>query len=125
MTLAQLLTADIDTQRQYAMVFGAPLATVLRQRWEQFGTTNLVPTPSVLTDGRYMLSADILSEVSEQEDSRRLLARMWRNSDRAVIAAGVTVVPWAEAVALLPQAPEPLPEPSDFNVVPGWPVRVR
>jgi hypothetical protein len=125
MTLAQLLTAGIDTQRQYALVFGGPLATVLRQRWEQFGTNNLVPTPSLLTDGRYMLSADILSEVSEQEDSRRLLARMWRNSDRAVIAAGVTIVPWADAVALLPQTPEPLPEPSDFNVVPGWPVRVR
>jgi hypothetical protein len=124
-TLAQLLTAGIDTQRQYALVFGGPLATVLRQRWEQFGTNNLVPTPSLLTDGRYMLSADILSEVSEQEDSRRLLARMWRNSDRAVIAAGVTIVPWADAVALLPQAPQPLPEPSDFNVVPGWPVRVR
>jgi hypothetical protein len=125
MTLAQLLTADIDTQRQYALVFGGPLATVLRQRWEQFGTANLVPTPSVLTDGRYMLSADILSEVSEQADSKRLLARMWRNSNRAAIAAGITIIPWADAVALLPQAPEPLPEPSDFNVVPGWPVRVR
>jgi hypothetical protein len=125
MTLAQLLTADIDTQRQYALVFGGPLAAVLRQRWEQFGTANLVPTPSVLTDGRYMLSADILSEVSEQVDSKRLLARMWRNSNRAVIAAGITIIPWADAVALLPQAPEPLPEPSDFNVVPGWPARVR
>ena len=125
MTLAQLLTAGIDTQRQYALTFGAPLSTVLRQRWEQFGTTNLVPTPSLLTDGRYMLGADILSEVSEQEDSKRLLARMWRNSNRAVIAAGITIIPWADAVALLPQAPEPLPEPSDFNVVPGWPVRVR
>ena len=125
MTLAQLLAAGVDTQRQYALTFGAPLAAVLRQRWEQFGTTNLVPTPLLLTDGRYMLSADILSEVSEQEDSRRLLARMWRNSDRAAIATGVTIVPWADAVALLPQAPKPLPEPSDFNVVPGWPVRVR
>jgi hypothetical protein len=125
MTLAQLLTAGIDTQRQYALVFGGPLATVLRQRWEQFGTANLVPTPVVLTDGRYMLGADILSEVSEQEDSKRLLSRMWRNSDRAVIAAGVTIIAWADAVALLPQSPEPLPEPSDFNVVPGWPVRLR
>jgi hypothetical protein len=125
MTLAQLLTAGIDTQRQYALVFGGPLATVLRQRWEQFGTANLVPTPVVLTDGRYMLGADILSEVSEQEDSKRLLSRMWRNSDRAVIAAGVTIIAWADAVALLPQSPEPLPEPSDFNVVPGWPARVR
>jgi hypothetical protein len=125
MTLAQLLTAGIDTQRQYALVFGGPLATVLRQRWEQFGTANLVPTPVVLTDGRYMLGADILSEVSEQEDSKRLLSRMWRNSNRAVIAAGVTIIAWADAVALLPQSPEPLPEPSDFNVVPGWPARVR
>jgi hypothetical protein len=54
-----------------------------------------------------MLSADILSEVSEQVDSKRLLARMWRNSNRAVIAAGITIIPWADAVALLPQPPEP------------------
>ena len=102
MTLAQLLVADIGTQRQYGLVFAAALAAVLRQRWEQFGTTNLVPTPVRLTDGRFMLCADILSEVSGQEDSCRLLARMWRNSDRAAIAAGVTVVPIADAIALLP-----------------------
>jgi hypothetical protein len=45
-----------------------------------------------------MLSADVLSEV----DEGKLLGRMWANSDKAQIAAGVTITPWAEAVALLP-----------------------
>jgi hypothetical protein len=43
-----------------------------------------------------------------------------------LIASGaVAEITEADYMAALPQAPEPLPEPSNFNVVPGWPVRVR
>jgi hypothetical protein len=43
-----------------------------------------------------------------------------------LIASGaVAEITEADYMAALPQTPEPLPEPSDFNVVPGWPVRVR
>lgn len=103
MTLAQLLTADLDTQRQYALVFGQQLATVLRQRWEQFGTTNLVPVPVLLTDGRYMLSADVLSEVGPGG----LLHEMWANSELQAIAAGTEVMAWEDAVAMIPASEGP------------------
>jgi hypothetical protein len=98
MTLAQLLTADLATQRQYALVFPVQLAQVLGAKWQQYGNTNCVPSAVTLADGRYMLSADILSEVGPGG----LLERMWSNSDQAAIAAGVTVMPWSEAVALIP-----------------------
>jgi hypothetical protein len=98
MTLTQLITADLAIKRQYALVFPVQLAQVLGAKWQQYGSTNLVPSPTTLTDGRYMLSADILSEVGPGG----LLERMWANSDQAAIAAGVTVMPWADAVALVP-----------------------
>lgn len=98
MTLQQLLAANIDTQRQYALVFQAMLAGALAEKWEQHGNTNCVPAPVILADGRYMLSADVLSEVGEGG----LLHAMWAASDIAAIAAGTEVMPWHEAIALIP-----------------------
>jgi len=101
-TLTQLLDADIATLRQYALVFGKPLANVLTAKWGQHGNTNCVPSPVLLTDGRYLLSADILSEVADG----RLLGKMWRYSDKAVIAAGIEVLSWKAATALIPATGE-------------------
>ena len=101
MTILDLATADIDTLRQYAIVFNSTLAGVLTERWYAYGTPNCQPVPRTLTDGRYMLCADILSETRPGG----LLQAMWENSDQAAIAAGVTVMPWADAVALLPPDP--------------------
>jgi hypothetical protein len=97
MTLPQLLAADIDTQRQYALVFDVALAGALAAKWSEHGSTNCVPVPVTLTDGRYMLSADVLSEVQPGG----LLHAMWVNSDIAAIAAGTEVMPWADAVAMI------------------------
>ena len=101
MTILDLATADIDTLRAYALVFDAPLAGVLSERWYAYGTPNCCPVPRTLTDGRYVLCADILSETRPGG----LLHAMWANSNQAAIAAGVTVMPWADAVALLPPDP--------------------
>jgi hypothetical protein len=101
MTILDLATADLDTLRAYALVFDAPLAGVLAERWHAYGTVNCCPVPRTLTDGRYMLAADILSEVRPGG----LLEAMWEHSNQAAIAAGVTVMPWADAVALLPVDP--------------------
>lgn len=102
MTLSQLLAADLATQRQHALVFHATLAGALASKWSEFGSTNCVPSPVLLTDGRYMLSADVLSEVGPGG----LLHAMWAASDHAAIAAGTEVLPWAEAVAMIPASPE-------------------
>jgi hypothetical protein len=100
-TILDIVTADIDTLRGFALVFAAPLAEVLEERWMAYGSPNCQPVPRTLTDGRYMLAADILSETRPGG----LLEAMWEHSDKAAIAAGVTVMPWADAVALLPPDP--------------------
>jgi hypothetical protein len=103
MTLQQLLSADIDTMRQCALVFEATLAGALSSKWQEHGSIKCVPVPVLLNDGRYMLSADVLSEVRPGG----LLHAMWAASDVAAIAAGTEVMPWEDAVAMIP-ASDPL-----------------
>lgn len=103
MTLQQLLSADIATQRQWALVFGASLIQALAAKWQQYGSPNAIPNAILLNDGRYMLGAYVLSEVGPGG----LLHAMWAASDHAAIAAGTTVMPMADAVALIP-ASEPI-----------------
>lgn len=102
MTLADILTLDGAALRQHAIVFGDPLAVALGEKWTEYGSTLCVPTPRMLTDGRWMLCADILVETRPGG----LLERMWSNSDQALIAAAVEVMPMADAVALLPETVE-------------------
>jgi hypothetical protein len=48
-----------------------------------------------------MLSADVLTEIGPGG----LLEAMWNAADKAVLNASVEVMPWADAVALLPPDP--------------------
>ena len=58
----------------------------------------------VLADdaGRLMLCGDILTEVMPGG----LLADMWAAADKSVLLPSVEVIPWADAVALLPPPPQ-------------------
>ena len=85
-------------------MFAPSLAARLGQLHAAYGSTNCVPVPSPLTDGRMMLGADVLTEVRPGG----LLAAMWANADHAVLGASVQVIPWGEAVAMLP-TPDPMP----------------
>lgn len=99
MILADLpLPVSYEVARQYAMVFDAALASRLGEVWQEHGTTNCVPVPAQLSDGRWMLGADLLTEIGPGG----LLHSMWENVDQAVVLSGVEVLPLAEAVALLP-----------------------
>jgi hypothetical protein len=90
--------------RGLALVFAPALAARLDQLHAAHGSSNCVPVPSQLTDGRLMLCADVLTEVKPGG----LLAEMWGAADQAVFGASVEVIPWGEAVAMMPQ-PEPMP----------------
>jgi hypothetical protein len=90
--------------RELALVFTAALAARLGQLHAAYGSTNCVPVPLLLTDGRLMLCADVLTEVR----AGGLLAAMWGHADQSVLGASVEVIAWDEAVALLP-TPEPMP----------------
>lgn len=106
MTLSDLtLPISYADARGYALVFTTQLAARLAELHAVHGSPNCVPMPRTLTDGRLMLCADILTEVMPSG----LLADMWAAADKAVLLPSVEVIPWADAVALLPPPP-PMPE---------------
>ena len=95
--------SDADA-RGLALVFHPALAARLGQLHAAHGSTNCVPLPSPLTDGRLMLCADVLTEVRPGG----LLAAMWSAADQSVLGAAVQVIAWETAVAMLPP-PESIP----------------
>jgi hypothetical protein len=99
MTLGDLtLPISYADARQWALVFTPQLAARLAELHAEHGSRLCRPVPRVLTDGRLMLSADVLTEVGPGG----LLEKMWEAADKTVLNAHVTVMPWSEAVALLP-----------------------
>jgi hypothetical protein len=101
-TLSDLtLPISYADARVLALVFTPQLAGRLAELHAEHGSPNCVPVPRVLTDGRLMLCGDILTEVMPGG----LLAGMWAAADQAVLLPNVTVIPWADAVALLPVDP--------------------
>jgi hypothetical protein len=89
--------SDVDA-KALALVFSPALAVRLGQLHADHGSSNCVPVPSMLTDGRLMLCADILTEVQPGG----LLAGMWNAADKAVLGQAVEVIAWGDAVAMLP-----------------------
>ena len=99
MTLSDLkLPISYAQAKGLALVFTTQLGGRLAELHAQHGSTNCVPMPRLLTDGRLMMCGDILTEVMPGG----LLAGMWAAADQAVLLPSVTVMPWAEAVAMLP-----------------------
>jgi hypothetical protein len=89
---------------QYALVFTPQLAARLAELHAQYGRPDCVPMPRTLADGRLMLGADLLTAI----EPGGWLHEMWAAADKAVLNASVEVLPWADAVALLPPDP-PMP----------------
>jgi hypothetical protein len=105
MTLADLtLPIGYEDARQYALVFTTQLAGRLAELHAEHGSTNCVPMPMTLTDGRLMLCADVLTEV----EPGGLLHAMWAAADKEVLAQAVEVLLWEDALALLPPEPSPV-----------------
>lgn len=102
MTLADLpLPISYKDSQALALVFTPALAGRLAELHAEHGSLNCVPMPRLLTDGRLMLCGDILTEVIPGG----LLHRMWAAADHAVLLEAVEVMPWAEAMAMLPVNP--------------------
>jgi hypothetical protein len=101
MNLADLsLPVSYEWGVAHALVFDAALAQRLAEVQAQHGDPRHVPAPRTLTDGRWMLTADILTECLpgglvyggfSQLDARRF--------------DEIEVVPLADVVALLPSEP--------------------
>ena len=99
MTLADLTLPISDADaKALALVFSPQLAVRLAEMHAEHGNTNCVPMPRQLIDGRLMLCGDVLTEVGEGG----LLNGMWAAADQSVLLPSVEVIPWADALALLP-----------------------
>jgi hypothetical protein len=106
MTLGDLtLPISYEAARQYALVFDATLAQRLAEIHAEHGSNKCRPVPRQMVDGRLMLSADVLTEIGPGG----LLEAMWAAADKEVLAQAVEVIPWADAVALLPADPADSP----------------
>lgn len=102
MTLADvILPVTSEWGRAHALVFSRALGWKLAKVHARHGDSRCVPAPFPLNDGRLMLSADLLTEVMPGG----LLHAMWEAADKAVLLPSVEVIPWEQAVALLPPAP--------------------
>jgi len=86
----------------HALVFHVALAQRLAEVQGQHGDPRHVPSPRRLTDGRYMLTADILTECVPGG----LVYGGFSQLDAARFDE-IEVMPLAEAVALLPVEPSP------------------
>ena len=106
MTLADLELPITDAYgKSIALVFSTALAARLAELHAEHGSPNAIPYPQVLTDGRLMLCGDILTMV----EPGGFLHGMWSNADMDVLLPGVEVMPWADALALLPpESPSPV-----------------
>jgi hypothetical protein len=102
MTLGDLtLPISYNEARQWALVFDAALAQRLAEIHAEHGSDKCRPVPRQMTDGRLMLSADVLTEVMPGG----LLHAMWEAADKEILYSQVQVIPWSEAITLLPQDP--------------------
>jgi len=104
MTLSDLtLPVTYEWGVAHALLFDAALAQRLGEVQAEHGDPRHVPSPRLLTDGRYMLAADILTECLpgglvyggfSQLDAERF--------------DEIEVVPLADALDLLPVEPPPV-----------------
>lgn len=85
-----------------ALVFTPQLAARLAELDAIHGTDKCRPVPRPLTDGRLMLSADILSEVVPGG----MLEALWNAADKAVLLESVEILTAEQLALLLPPPPE-------------------
>jgi hypothetical protein len=104
MTLSDLtLPVTYEWGVAHALLFDVALAQRLGEVQAEHGDPRHVPSPRLLTDGRYMLTADILTECLPGG----LVYGGFSKLD-AERFDEIEVVPLADAVALLPVEPPPV-----------------
>lgn len=89
---------------QHALLFHLVLAGRLAQLHAQHGRPDCLAVPMPTSDGRWFLTADILTAT----EPGGYLHAMWEAADKAILLPAVQVVPMADALALLPESPSPV-----------------
>jgi hypothetical protein len=98
MKLSELtLPISYEEAKRYALVFDINLSNRLSELYNQYGSDKLMPMPVALVDGRFMLCADLLTEVMPGG----LLADMWDAANKEILLASVEVIPIEQAITLI------------------------
>jgi hypothetical protein len=106
MTLADVtFPVSYEWGRAHALVFSLPLARRLAELHAEHGRPDCRATPVRTADGRFLLTADILTAIEPDG----YLNQMWIAADHAALLPSVDVLPIADAVALLPPSPQATP----------------
>lgn len=99
MTLADIaLPISYEWGCAHALLFSDALAQRLAQLHAEYGRPYCDVSPRRTTDGRWFLTADILTAV----EPGAYLHDMWQHADMTVLLPAVEVVPIADGLALLP-----------------------
>jgi hypothetical protein len=99
MTLGDLaLPLAYEEAKRFALVFSPAIAARLAELHLLHGRPDCVPSPRAMIDGRMMLCADLLTAT----EPGGWLYEMWQAADKELVIQAVEVLPWADAVALLP-----------------------
>ena len=99
MTLSDItLPVTYEWGCEHALLFTPQLAQRLAELHAEHGRPDCLASPVLLTDGRLMLTADILTAT----EPGGYLHEMWEAADKTILLPAVEVVPMAEALALLP-----------------------
>lgn len=102
MTLLDLLPSlplSYDYAKQYGLVFNEELADRLKTIQTEHPSQH-VASPILLTDGRYLLCADLLTEVPDG-----IYGTNFQHLDQSRFNE-IEVVLWSEIISLIPQPPE-------------------
>jgi hypothetical protein len=91
------LPMQYDDCKSVALVYPYEVAAILYEVQQQHGDPRHVPAGRQLTDGRWMLCGDVLSEVGEHG----ILSKAFGYITTEMMA-NVEVIPMSEALALLP-----------------------
>lgn len=102
MTLADIaLPISYEWGRVHTLLFSDTFAQRLAELHAQHGKPDCLVIPVRTTDGRWLLSADILTAT----DPGGYLYEMWQHANMSVLLPAVEVLPIADALALLPPDP--------------------
>ena len=91
--------------KAYALILPFETVQAMQAAQDAVGSTKHKVQPVATTDGRWLVSADILPELDDDG-----LFRAAMDHFDGTHLAGVEVVPWADGVALLP-----VPDEEDFQ----------
>lgn len=98
MTLSEItLPVTYQWGQQHALLFTPQLAQRLTELHAQYGRPDCLCVPRLTTDGRFFLTADILTAVAPGG----YLWDMWQHADQNVLLPAVEVVTIADGIALL------------------------